>query len=136
LLGLGISVTMAAIFITLRIPLARAFTGDEAVIAALDPFLLMLGIGLPLLVIHFTLAGALRGAGDTMTPLLAAAAGNWLFRVPLGYLFAAVWRMPLSWVWSIMIFDHLARCIWLALAFHGGRWQRTGLRPTQAAAAE
>ena len=38
--------------------------------------------------LHFTLAGALRGAGDTETPLWSAIFGNWIFRVPLALLAA------------------------------------------------
>jgi putative MATE family efflux protein len=122
-IGFVISLVLAAVFIFLRIPMAKLFTSDAAVIAALDPFILLLGIGLPFLVVHFTLAGALRGAGDTMTPLKAATLGNWVFRVPLGYLFAKVLVLPLFWVWSIMLLDHLSRAIWLAWSFHRFDWQ-------------
>lgn len=121
-LGAAIAVTLAALFILARVPLARLFTSDPAVVAALDPFILLLGVGLPFLVSHFTLAGALRGAGDTLTPLWAAAVGNWVFRVPLGYLCAQLLHVELFWVWSIMIVDHVARAVWLNHAFKHGRW--------------
>lgn len=128
--GLVISLVLAALFITLRVPMARIFTQDPAVVDALDPFILLLGIALPFLVSHFTLAGALRGAGDTVTPLKAAAIGNWAFRVPLGYLFAEVWKLSLPWVWAIMLIDHLARAVWLVWSFHVGSWYRAvGARP-------
>jgi Na+-driven multidrug efflux pump len=84
----------------------------------------MLGLGLPFLVTHFTLAGALRGAGDTLTPLWAAAIGNWVFRVPLGYLSAQVFHLGLAWVWSIMLIDHVSRALWLSHAFRHGDWDR------------
>lgn len=123
-IGVVISVTLAALFIAFRVPLARLFTSDQAVVDALDPFILMLGLSLPFLVTHFTLAGALRGAGDTLTPLWAAAIGNWLFRVPLGYLSAQVFHLGLSWVWSIMLIDHVSRALWLSHAFRHGDWDR------------
>ncbi|HEX2676999.1 MAG TPA: MATE family efflux transporter, partial [Polyangiales bacterium] len=104
---------------------AKVFTNDPAVVSDLDPFILLLGFALPFLVTHFTLAGALRGAGDTMTPLKSAALGNWLFRVPLGYLFSQVLHLGLFWVWAIMLVDHLARAIWLVLAFHFGDWHKS-----------
>jgi putative MATE family efflux protein len=122
--GLVLAVVLGAFFIAARVPLARMFTSDPAVVAALDPFILLLGLALPFLVIHFTLGGALRGAGDTVTPLLAATLGNWAFRVPLGYLFAHVWGLSLFWIWSVMLWDHLSRAIWLAWAFHFGRWDQ------------
>jgi putative MATE family efflux protein len=123
-LGLAIAVALGALFIALRVPFAHTFTNDPAVVRALDPFILLLGIALPFLVTHFTLAGALRGAGDTMTPLKAAALGNWLFRVPLGYLFAQLLHLALPWVWAIMLIDHLARAVWLLWSFQRGHWQR------------
>jgi putative MATE family efflux protein len=122
-IGFVISFVLGSVFVALRIPMARVFTDDPLVIEALDPFILLLGIGLPFLVVHFTLAGALRGAGDTLTPLKAAILGNWVFRVPLGYLFASVLGLPLFWVWSIMLIDHLSRALWLSWAFHTSDWQ-------------
>jgi putative MATE family efflux protein len=122
-IGFVISGVLGTVFIWLRIPMAKLFTKDPGVIAALDPFILLLGIGLPFLVMTFTLAGALRGAGDTLTPLKAAILGNWVFRVPLGYLFASVLGLPLFWVWAIMVIDHLSRAIWLSWSFHTSDWQ-------------
>ncbi|HKP60488.1 MAG TPA: MATE family efflux transporter [Polyangiales bacterium] len=122
-IGFLISLALGTLFIALRIPMARLFTDDVHVIDALDPFILLLGLGLPFLVVHFTLAGALRGAGDTLTPLKAAILGNWVFRVPLGYLFAQVLQLPLFWVWSIMMIDHLSRALWLGWSFHTSDWQ-------------
>jgi putative MATE family efflux protein len=123
-IGVAISVVLASLFIFCRLTIARWFTTDPAVVAALDPFILLLGVGLPFLVTHFTLAGALRGAGDTLTPLWAAALGNWLFRVPLGYLVAQVLALPLFWVWSIMVVDHLTRAIWLSWSFRHSDWHK------------
>lgn len=122
-----IAISLGTLFIAFRVPIARLFTQDPAVVDALDPFILQLGLGLPFLVSHFTLAGALRGAGDTLTPLWAAAVGNWVFRVPLGYLLAQRLHLGLFWIWSIMIADHVTRAVWLGLAFKYGRWhQRLG----------
>lgn len=121
-LGLALSTMLAVPFIALRVEIAAVFTDDPSVLRDLDSFILMLGLGLPFLVVHFTLAGALRGSGDTMTPLLAAAFGNWGFRVPLSFAFARVWSLSLPWLWSLMVMDHLARSIWLALAFRARRW--------------
>jgi Na+-driven multidrug efflux pump len=73
---------------------------------------------------HFTLAGALRGAGDTVTPLLAAGAGNWLFRVPISWLCARWLHTDVIWLWGALVFDHLARALWLLWAYRRGRWQR------------
>jgi Na+-driven multidrug efflux pump len=108
----------------LREPLARVFTDDPAIVHELLPFLSMLAVAQPFMGVHFTLAGALRGAGDTVTPLLGATAGNWGLRVPLAVLFARVLGWQLPWVWAALVTDHVLRSVWFVLSFRGGRWSR------------
>jgi putative MATE family efflux protein len=132
-LALGFSLVLGAVCAFGREFLGGLFTSDAGVIQALGPFMLILAVSQPLLGLHFTLAGALRGAGDTMTPLLAATFGNWGFRVPLAALGASALRLDLVWVWGALFFDHLARAIWLAVAFQRGRWRRGRLLSRDAA---
>jgi len=122
LLAIGTAVPLGALFGLLREPLASLFTADQAVVAALGPFMLALAIGQPFLQLHFTLGGAHRGAGDTFTPLIAASLGNWLFRVPLALLFAAVLEWDVVFVWYALVFDHIARSAWLTVSFRRGHW--------------
>ena len=121
-LALSTAIVLGIVVALARYPLARLFTPDEAVIAALGPFMLALAIAQPFLQLHFTLGGAHRGAGDTWTPLLAASAGNWIFRVPLAIFFAMVLEAPIMWVWCTLIVDHVARALWLTISFRRGRW--------------
>lgn len=123
-LGLIIAIALGVLFVLLRTPMSWMFTDDPEVVAALDPFILILGAALPFLVTHFTLAGALRGAGDTVTPLHAATVGNWVIRVPLGYVFSSVLGLSLAWVWAIMLLDHLCRAVWLVQVFRKGSWDQ------------
>jgi Na+-driven multidrug efflux pump len=123
-LAVLVSVALGVVFALGREPLARAFSVDEGVVAELVPFMLLLALSQPLLGLHFTLAGALRGAGDTLTPLVAAGVGNWLFRVPLAWLCSRVLELPVLWVWWCLVSDHLARAAILALVFVRGRWQQ------------
>jgi Na+-driven multidrug efflux pump len=88
--------------------------------------MLVLALAQPLLGIHFTLGGSLRGAGDTVSPMLASIVGNWAFRVPLAFLFARVLALDVIWVWSTLVFDHLARAAWTIWAFRRGRWLSAG----------
>jgi Na+-driven multidrug efflux pump len=86
--------------------------------------MLCLSLAQPAMQLHFTLAGAFRGAGDTVTPLYASFVGNWLFRVPLAFLAAQVWQVDLVWIWLTLILDHVARAAWLLASFWRGRWRR------------
>jgi putative MATE family efflux protein len=118
---------LSFVFFFLRTPLAGQCTDDLQVERDLAPFMLMLALAQPFMGAHFTLGGVLRGAGDTVTPLIGAAVGNWGFRVPLAWLFARAFGAQLIWVWAALIADHLARLMINGLAFLGGRWaQKTG----------
>jgi putative MATE family efflux protein len=124
--GLGVA------FAFLRSPLAHAFTKDPLVAQNLLPFMLVLAIAQPFMGAHFTLGGVLRGAGDTITPLVGAAVGNWGFRVPLAWLFTRWFGHELVWVWAALIGDHVARTVVNGVVFLRGSWAlRVGatLRP-------
>ena len=115
---------LGGVCIAVREPLARLFTSDAEIVAALGPFLLCLALAQPFLQAHFTLGGAHRGAGDTFTPFVAAALGNWALRVPLACLAAFVFHADVVWVWYALLLDHMARTSWLALSFRRGRWRQ------------
>jgi len=121
-MGLMISTVLGLVFAFAREPLGRAFTDDPAVIHALGPFMLTLALTQPMMGAHFTLGGALRGAGDTVTPLYAALLGNWGLRVPLAFLAAIVFEADVAWVWMALCSDHVSRAIWLAIEFSRARW--------------
>lgn len=120
--AVAVSIVLGLVFGLARAPLARVFTNDAEVLAELGPFMLTLALTQPLLGFHFTIAGALRGAGDTVTPLVAATTGNWAFRVPLAMWFTHL-GLPVLWMWIVLVFDHLARALIVGVVFARGRWQ-------------
>ncbi len=123
-LAIGTALPLGLAFAWYRVPLARLFTSDAEVVAALSPFMLCLAIAQPFLQTHFTLGGAHKGAGDTVTPLIAATLGNWGVRVPLAILIGAILEVDVVWLWATLIFDHVARSIFLAARYVRGRWRR------------
>ncbi|HXZ86749.1 MAG TPA: MATE family efflux transporter, partial [Myxococcota bacterium] len=78
-LSLLASLPLFVVFALLRTTLAESFTHDPEVVPQLESFMILLGVAQPFLSVHFTLSGALRGAGDTTTPLWSAIFGNWIF---------------------------------------------------------
>lgn len=122
-LALAIMALLGVACAFFRGDLASGFTADPAIVKDLTPFLLTLAVAQPFMGVHFTLSGALRGAGDTVTPFLAASVGNWCLRVPLAWWFASR-GAGLVWVWGALVGDHVVRCVWATLAFRAGRWAR------------
>jgi putative MATE family efflux protein len=125
-LSMGVAALLGAVTLIAPARIAGLFTQETALVAQLVPFLICLALSQPSLQTHFALGGALRGAGDTWTPFVAATVGNWVLRVPLAFLFAIALRLPVTWIWGVIVADHMARAIWLAASFRRGRW-RAGL---------
>jgi putative MATE family efflux protein len=123
-LSVGVAVAMGALAALLDRPLARFFTADPETIEALIPFMMCLAVAQPFMQLHFTLAGAFRGAGDTVTSLIAAVIGNWVFRVPFALLVTQVLCADLVWVWAVLMLDHVARAVWLLWAFRRRDWAK------------
>ncbi len=121
-LAIATAIPLGILCVWQRGALAELFTDDRAVIDALAPFMLCLAIAQPFLQMHFTLGGAHKGAGDTITPLIGAAIGNWGIRVPVAIFLGAYLEVDVVWLWATLIFDHIARTIWLGASFIRGRW--------------
>jgi MATE family, multidrug efflux pump len=124
--ALIVSIILGLAFGLAREPIARLFTSDQGVVEALGPFMLLLALAQPPMGVHFTLGGALRGAGDTWTVLVAATLGNWGFRVPIALVASAGLQLDVIWVWAALIADHFARAVWLTISFRSGKWQDRG----------
>jgi len=77
--------------------------------------------------VQMVLAGSLRGAGDTRTPMYATLLGTLVFRVPIVYLFAIVFRWGLNGVWLGTAVDWTARALLLYYLFRRGTWARIRL---------
>ena len=122
LLAIATAIPIGILCAWLRYPLARLFTEDLAVVAALGPFMLTLACAQPILQLHFAFAGAHKGAGDMLTPLIAAIIGNWAIRSPIALVAGGLLELDVVWVWIALIFDHIGRAIYLGASFLRGRW--------------
>lgn len=65
-------------------PIARVYTPDAAVVSAGASLLMVAAIFQLFDGLQVVATGALRGAGDTHTPMIANLAGYWLLGLPLG----------------------------------------------------
>ena len=122
-LAVGTAIVLGFAVGIFRYEMAELLTNDTNVIRELGPFMLILAIAQPVLQLQFALGGVHRGAGDTVNPLIAAALGNWLFRLPMAFGFALWLESDILWVWSALIFDHTARSAYLLFTFSTGRWK-------------
>lgn len=77
----------------------------------------------PFFAITFILMGALRGAGDTRSPMYINMASILLLRLPLTYLFALVFGWGIVGVWLATAADWAGRSIGLWIVFRKGLWK-------------
>ncbi|MDQ7793655.1 MAG: MATE family efflux transporter [bacterium] len=115
---------MGVIFLLAATGLIRLFTLDPAVVALGSVCLRISAFAQPAIAFTETHNGALRGAGDTRSPMWASAIGIWGFRVPATYLAIRHLGMDLRAVWAIMVVEWMLRAVLVGTAFARGRWER------------
>ncbi len=111
------------IFILFSHSLARLYTSDLIVAAMAGTVLKILALAQPGQSTQLTLAGALRGAGDTMYPLYASILGIWVFRVGATYLFVNGLGWGLVGAWIALVLDQYIRSIVIHFRFYSGKWK-------------
>ena len=71
----------------------------------------------------FTLANALRAAGDVRYTMTVSMLSMWLFRVGMSIVFAHIFHLGLNSVWYAMYIDWAVRSAALLIRWRSGRWQ-------------
>ncbi|MEO8052202.1 MAG: MATE family efflux transporter [Acidobacteriota bacterium] len=84
LFGAGVMSVAALVLLSFPQAIARLFTPQPAIIAAAIPLLQVAAFFQLFDGLQITATGALRGAGDTRTPMLCHFAGYWILGLPLG----------------------------------------------------
>ncbi len=100
------------------------FTNDQEVIAQGIAPLRIVALAFPVMSTAFSLAGGLRGAGDTRTTMIVTGIGAWLVRVPLAILSVTSLRLGLPGVQSSMVLDWTTRMLLLIWRFRPAAWGR------------
>ena len=127
--GVRITVTMAvvwtvlssALVVWLSVPLSRIFSPDPAVIAASARYLQCVMPPYVLFAILFVLNSAMRGAGDSLYPMVNVVASVILLRVPFLYLLANRFG-PDAMYWSYGIGWAVA-CVLSVYHYAAGKWR-------------
>lgn len=113
---------MGLVFFFFPYALLRAFTNDPEVIRYGIIYMKITAFAQVPLAVAMVLAGSLRGAGDTGFIMFATIAGMWFVRVPMAALLAAVLRLEVIYVWSVMILDWIVRMSFLAWRYRKETW--------------
>ncbi len=127
LVGGGLLLSLSVIFLCFPAALIGCVTSDPKVISVGVPCLQIAAIAQPLMAVTSALAGALRGAGETRSPLIASLLGPAALRLGFCWLFTYQWGWGLLGIWAGSTIDWFGRSLYLAWAFHSGRWRSVSL---------
>lgn len=70
----------------------------------------------------FTLANALRAAGDVKYPMICSIASMLLLRLGIGYIIAVRFQMGAIGIWIAMVIDWICRASLFGIRFFSGKW--------------
>lgn len=123
-LGLCMLLTVALFFILFPGFLISIFSKDPEIIR-LGAIAVFIGaFEQPFLALSIIYSGALRGAGDTRSPMMASVVNAWMIRVPLVYFLVVNLGLGINGVWIGTFFDWFVRGLFLMYVFNKGRWQK------------
>ncbi len=138
--GLAFMAVAALTFLLVPAALVRLFTPDPAVVRIGVSLLFIAAVFQIFDGMQGVLTGALRGVGDTRTPMLWNLAGHWFLGLPLGYSLCFVWGWGVSGLWVglstglilvglVLLFVWTRRVGTLAGATLAARSEGAGYRP-------
>jgi putative MATE family efflux protein len=115
--------TMTVLLILLRHPAVGMFRPEPPVRDLATACLLIGAFELLAFAVVFTLAGALRGAGDTRSPMIVALVGTFGFRLPFVYLLGMHFGLGLRGIWYGTLLDWIGRAVLMYFMFRSGKWK-------------
>ena len=114
----------AFIFLVFAKPMARVFHPEQDVLALSAYCVMIAALEQPALAIYMVYSGGLRGAGDTLSPMIVTIVGTLCFHLPVAYVFGIVLEWGLAGIWFGAALDWILRCIAVYILFRRGRWRR------------
>ena len=102
-------------------PLARYMIDNDEVVRLSVVFIWLLGSMQPLMAIEFSLGGALRGAGDTKTPLVITLTCLLFIRVSLAIIFYML-DASIEVIFSTLVADYVVKGFLYVARFKSNKW--------------
>ncbi len=105
-------------------PIAEAFTTDPAVVSLTITILWILAVAHPFMAVEFAIGGSLRGAGDTLFPMLTVFSGLIMVRIGLALALVTWFDAGIQLVWSALIADYVLKSVMLIARFRSSAWKK------------
>lgn len=118
---------IALIFLLFPGQMAMIFQPAPGVLSLATVCIMIAAIEQPALAVYMVYAGGLRGAGDTVSPMIITIAGTLCLHVPMAYLFGITLGWGLAGVWFGAAIDWIVRAIAIYVLYKKGRWKRVAV---------
>ncbi|MEW6725228.1 MAG: MATE family efflux transporter [Bacillota bacterium] len=115
---------MGLLFFILPGLFVRIYTDQVEILASGIMLMRIVGLSQIPMAIGFVASGALRGAGDTSSVLLATVVSSFVVRLGLSYLLVVILGWGLWAAWMATLLDWAVRAAITAIRFRAGRWQQ------------
>ena len=104
--------------------LATFMIDDPEVVRLTVVFIYMIAISQPMMACEQTLAGALRGAGDTRYPLIVTFCGIMFGRLIPAWIFYQL-GLSVYWIFAVMMLDYSIKAVMHLVRFRSLKWLHT-----------
>ncbi|MGL4969360.1 MAG: MATE family efflux transporter, partial [Fusobacteriaceae bacterium] len=123
ILSIFVMTGFALAFLLIPTQIISLFTKDPEIITLASKALWIVSFCQPFLAVAMVLSGSLRGSGATKSVLFITAAGMYLIRVPLTYIFLYKMNTGLLGAWIVMSIDLIFRSLSCYYIFRNGKWR-------------
>jgi len=107
--SLGMAAAVMVLFLTMGRPIASLYTPEAAAAVLAGRLIMQAAVGMPGIATHLSLAGSLRGAGETRAPLIVSLCSLWICRVLGSWLCLYVLDLGVEAVRLCVSLDQLVR---------------------------
>ena len=123
-LGFWAMNSLAVIFLLVPGIFVQIFSPEPEAYALASLCVQIAALELAGVTVNMIYGGAMRGAGDTVSPMIITFMGSIVIRISLVYLFAISLGWGLAGVWSATAMDWILRATAGHILFRRGRWMR------------
>jgi Na+-driven multidrug efflux pump len=99
-----VAIIVTAVVLLFGAPIMQLFSNDPGVIRAGQEYLVIVGSFYIVFNAMFTIAGVMRGAGDTLVPMFITLFSLWIIRIPVAMMLSGKvgetgiwWAIPIAW---------------------------------------
>jgi len=127
-IGSIISTFVAIMFFFFGRQIVGLYTNDVQIIENASVALKIIALVQPFQSSQLILSGALRGAGDTVWPLIATIIGVLLIRTQVALFLVNQMELGLAGAWLAVLTDQLIRWALVFFRFRTGKWKKVRIR--------